>query len=342
MNNPTLCFVAGKSGGHIIPCLTLAQQAKAKNPSMQILFFSTTALLDAQIIQNNMSVDTHVGLPLETISARKWYLLPKLWILLMRSFGISFYQLYKKRPSKIISTGGHIAIPVCAAARLLRIPIELYELNVQPGKAIKWLASHADVMHVCFKKTSQLLARVPCTVTDYPIRFSVQDKEDIGKIEDLGLDPTKKTVFVLGGSQGSRFINEAIKEALTVDPLLASQINIIHQTGPADQLNWQHFYENSGISAHVFAFSDTIAPYYQAADVIISRAGAGALFEILFFNKPCIIIPLEMQHDSHQYANAYEMVIQNQRLFALIRQETIQKDTTALAQSIKKMITLKF
>lgn len=338
VNQTTLCFVAGKSGGHIIPCLTLAQQIKNKNPLTRVLFFSTTAPIDTLIIGSSKNVDTHISLPLETVSVRKWQAVPALCLLLVRSLCISFYQLYKNKPSKVVTTGGYIAIPVCIAARLLRIPIELYELNVQPGKAIAWLAPHADEVRICFKKTAQLLNQVSCTVTDYPIRFNTQDKEGVPAFYGFGLNPLKKTVFILGGSQGSQFINGSIERVLLADPVLAHSLNIIHQTGPCDQQYWQLFYEKLGISAYVFTYCESLAPYYHGADLIISRAGAGALFEILYFNKPCIVIPLETAQDAHQYANAYEMVILNQRLFLLVRQEEISKDSTALALSMHKLL----
>ncbi len=338
-----ISFVAGKSGGHIIPCLTIAQREKNKHAQTRILFFSTTASLDNNILHNNTLIDDYVTLPLIQVKPQHWYLFPIIIWHFLRSFFMSIYHLIKQKPERIISTGGSVTIPVFLAAKLLRIPIELYELNVKPGSTIKWLAPFATKIHTCFKKTEQYLAKYQCAHTAYPIRFSATDKQI--KKEDarkkLNLDQTRTTLFILGGSQGSHFINMCIKELVHNYPQLKDTLQVIHQTGAHDAQNWELFYTERAIPAQVFSYHHDIALYYVAADLIISRAGAGALFEILFFNKPCIVIPLETKKNNHQLYNAQEMIIRYQRLFTMIRQQNIKKNPQPLFDVINRYLTLK-
>lgn len=344
MSNAVLCFVAGKSGGHIIPCLTMAQQAKSKAPQTSIVFFSTDAPLDTSIIRNSGInsgiVDTHIALRLSMVSKQRWYLLPVICWLMLRALGMSLYYLHKLKPSAVITTGGAIAIPLCAAAKILRIPTEVYELNVQPGRAVACIAPYVDKVHICFNKTAQLLPGLSCTKTDYPVRFSQRDKDSRRDLGQLGLNPDKKTIFVLGGSQGSQFINGAIMHLVTTNRLLASQINIVHQTGAGDPKELQEAYAQYGVLAYVFNYADNLSTCYNLADMVISRAGSGALFELLFFGKDSLIIPLETRHDSHQYANACEMVTLHKHLFMVLRQGVIQQDNAILGRTIASILRL--
>src|SRR5262249_36276166 len=154
-----------KSGGHILPCLTLAQQFNCPYPSIHssslrydehsgrtgienqqehtIIFFSTDASLDKAILHNQSKqslISHHITLALGQFSSIPVYRHIQIMWQLTHAWIKSLYHLHKHKPNKVISTGGLIAVPVCLAAWLLRIPIELYELNAVPGKAIKALA----------------------------------------------------------------------------------------------------------------------------------------------------------------------------------------------------------
>ncbi|MDP3889059.1 MAG: UDP-N-acetylglucosamine--N-acetylmuramyl-(pentapeptide) pyrophosphoryl-undecaprenol N-acetylglucosamine transferase [bacterium] len=336
----TICFVAGKSGGHIIPCLTLAQEVKVKEPGTKIIFFSTCAPIDLHLLHKNPFVDAHIALSLTQLNPKKIYLLPVMLYQLFASLFFSARYLIKYKPQRVISTGGFIAIPVCLIARMLRIPIELYELNVQPGKALTFLAPFAQTVHTCFKKTQQHFSKYHCAQTMYPVRFTQQDKH-LGHDQahqQLQLDPQKPTLLVLGGSQGSHFINQTMKKILEQYPELHNTIQIIHQTGEHDIAQWCSWYAQHNIPAYVFEFQHDMSIYYCAADIIVCRAGAGTLFEVLFFNKSCIVIPLETTSNNHQLFNAQEMVIQYQRLFTMLRQQTIEKTPQVLVEAINRYL----
>jgi len=319
-----VCFVAGKTGGHILPCLIIAQQHKADNPDASILFFSTDASLDRSILSKKSIISEHIRLPLGQFSSVPIYRHFQVIWRLIRSCVTSVYYLRKYRTEKIISTGGLVALPVCLAAMLLRIPIELYELNAVPGKAIQALAPLAENIYVSFQQAAKYFPKSVCTYKAYPIRFNATDKQMSKELacKELGLDPNKKILFIMGGSQGSVQLNNEIKKYIETSNTL-DNLQIIHQTGSRDQTDWHALYSRKNISAIVFDYRDAIAPCYVAADLIISRAGAGMLFEILFFEKPSIIIPLEAKTTSHQFDNAYAMSQEHPTLFTVIRQQAL-------------------
>lgn len=334
----TICFAAGMSGGHIIPCLSLAEQIREKNPMARVLFFSGASSRDTHIVRSSNAVQTHI--PLRIIGYRRWYHLPFIACSLITSTLQSIYYLATLKPTRVISTGGIVAVPVCIAAWFLRIPIELYELNVVPGSAIKLLAPLASTLNLCFKQTRiNRVAPQRVCLAPYPIRFA---KSDLAKscdrkkqIPSLTVDRT--TVFIHGGSLGSQFINTIVKKLVKEFPQIASSIQVIHQTGNDTATHeLQAWYAQHAIPAHVFAYDDHVVNYYHAADMIICRSGAGSLFEALFFEKPCITIPLETSSNTHQVENAAAMAYEHPELFTMIRQKDLLF-TKVIAQKITEI-----
>lgn len=331
-----ICYVAGISGGHIIPCLTLAQKIKKNNPNAKILFFTSTRPSDAALIQHNSIVDTHVMLPFAKKPTR-YREYPAALIKGAISLAKSMINLIVFRPQEIITTGGIVAIPVCLIGRLLRIPVSVYELNAIPGKATTFIAPYAQKIQVCFNQTMQYFPKNKAVVVPYPLR---QFPENSGQTAEsarsaLGLSKNKKTIVILGGSQGSRSINMCIKQWIEHNPQWHSSVQIIHQTGLHDTINWHHFYTKHHVQAYVFSFSHDIALCYQAADLIICRAGAGTIFEVKFFNKKCIVIPLETNSTSHQLDNAYAIAHAFPQLFTVLEQKEIELKPDLFAKTIE-------
>lgn len=309
-----ICFVAGHSGGHIIPCMTLAHQ---QQPST-IIGITTNNGFDAQIIRN-AHVQKILGLPLQKIP-HSWYQYPFFIIKLLYTFVRSYIFLIREKPSLLITTGGLIAIPACIAARCLRIPVELYELNVEPGKTITLLARLFKKVNICFAQTKNYLSRNECAIVPYPVRFTQQHyAEQQSILKNLNFDPLKKTILILGGSQGSLWLNNFFKDFITT--YTNNDIQVIHQIGINDNHDWKQFYQQKNISAIVFDYYHHIENYYQAADLIICRAGAGTLAEIAYFNKTCIVVPLQTKQTNHQRLNAQTFAQKNPAFTYIDQQE---------------------
>lgn len=329
-----ICFVAGKSGGHIIPCLTLASKYKEKKERYRTCFFSTDAPLDQAIIANNRNIDTHYRLPLGHFKNLTPIHYLSLFFWLTWSLILSTYLLYKDKPSVIISTGGLVSVPVCVAGWLLGIEIDLWELNATPGKATSFLALFAKTISCCFEKTATFFRNKKTIIKQYPIRFSKQEQAYTQKsaLLQLNLNLHKKTVFVLGGSQGSQFLSNLIKQFLITND--TNQLQIIHQMGQADIKGWKSFYEGKNIPSYVFSFNPDIAYCYAAADLIITRAGAGTLFEIAAFGKPSIIIPLQTSYTNHQFDNAHFFSLKYPSLCSVLTQHEIQATQLLFTQAL--------
>lgn len=330
--NRTIACAAGHSGGHIVPCLTLVAHHRQADLD-QCIFFSTDSALDAEIIKKSPLVNTHIALGVS--SPRKWYQLPGHLARMVFAFFKSLFHLQQTKPQKIISTGGLVAVPVCLAAWVLRIPIELYELNAVPGKATKFLAPFATRIFVCFEKAVGSFDAGKCSRAHYPLRnFASPQKHEV--IDQLNFSTTRKTILILGGSQGSLFINQAIANILAQHSSFQSTIQIIHQTGAADATDYAALYRSLAIPAQVFPFSTDLAPFYSVADLVIARAGAGTIFETLFLKTPCILIPLETRATDHQVDNAHAIAQEYPALFTMIKQNEIEKNSDKLMAIIKR------
>src|SRR5438309_5009406 len=285
MNTKTICCVAGKSGGHIIPCLTIAQNDNRNNNNdtrTNILFFSANTPLDKKILAENNMIIRHIMLPL---SSRAESYIKLAWHA-FSSFILSFFYLCKHKPEKIITTGGIVAIPTCVAAFILRIPITLYSLDAVPGKAIQALVPLATSIITPFAKSTHYFPAQKCSIAPYPIKYqtitNVADQQAAQEQLRLSSSYAKasedtssiKTLLILGGSQGSLFLNNYIKQWINDPSFPSHDIQIIHQTGSLDDTDWQQLYASKNITAHVFSYYPDLALMYAAADLIICRAGA--------------------------------------------------------------------
>jgi UDP-N-acetylglucosamine--N-acetylmuramyl-(pentapeptide) pyrophosphoryl-undecaprenol N-acetylglucosamine transferase len=339
----TICFVAGHSGGHIIPCLTMASEIKAQAPTTRVVFISCDSALDRKIVGTSQEIDSAVYLQALQVPYRKPWLLPLFVFTFIKTFLKSWWLLRKEQPTKLITTGGYLALPVCLAAQLLRIPVELFELNVTPGKTIKTLAPFAQTIHVVFAQTSRYFAAHKVKLKPYPIRFHTLESEDHRQLlQQFQFSHHRFTLFVLGGSQGSRALNNFVREWIDQRPSLHYRIQIIHQVGDGSSVSEQkQWYSDRNIPSFVFAYSNYLAPLYQVADVVVTRAGSGTLAELQFFKKKALIIPLETLATDHQLHNAQAVAALNPELFKVLRQKDIEKDTGFLFEQLSQIVTAK-
>jgi UDP-N-acetylglucosamine--N-acetylmuramyl-(pentapeptide) pyrophosphoryl-undecaprenol N-acetylglucosamine transferase len=230
-------------------------------------------------------------------------------------FGVlsATYQLYKLYPDVVFSTGGYAAFPVLYAARLLHIPVVIYDADATPGRVSLWSSkfalwiavAHADAALKFPKKVHQRIASV-----GHPIRKEITGTAKEGGHEFLKVDPAYPTIFIMGGSQGARAINEVVLDALKD---LVTRYNIVHQTGTAN------LQEVSGIASVIlkdsldkehyrcFGLLNTLAIRMAAgiASVIVARAGSGTIFEIASWGVPAILIPIPMDVSHDQTENAF-------------------------------------
>ena len=321
----TLCFVAGKSGGHLLPCITQAEQIIAQNKNSKAYLFSSGTELDKTIMQKHPKIEHFIPTSIGSLPYKQPWKMPYFCYELGSYFLRTWQKLREIKPDKIISFGGMISIPVCLAGKLLGIPFELYELNVKPGKTVSFLSYFTNSVNICFTQTAQYLKHTQCVLTDYPVRFTPKDlthnKKDL--LKKFNFDSNRKTVLILGGSQGSVFVNQMIKHYFETNESACKNLQIFHQTGVEDHDNYETFYKKNKIPSLVFTYNEQLQDLYNLSDLVICRAGAGTLFEVKFFKKPCIIVPLQAEANNHQVENAYAMAKMLPEQFSVI----LQKET---------------
>lgn len=335
MTQQTIAYAAGKSGGHIIPCMTLFHSAKEKNNALKGLFFTTNAPLDAVVLPDGADDITVCRLPLHT-RVRNPFRFLFVAVGLIHSCFKSFWYLLKHKPARIVTTGGITAVPVCVMGYILGIPIDLYELNAVVGRATRFLSAFASRVMICFPEAQSSLRSKACTLTQYPIRFAtanLMDDHDAMR-QAVELAPHVPTLLILGGSQGSVQLNKLVKQALSS---YAKPVQVIHQTGSNDTFDWSAWYQERGISALVFPYRDDLSPYIIMSDVVVCRAGAGTLFECMAYQKKMIVVPLEGVAEDHQVANAYAFQRRYQDAVVL-RQQRLDHHATLLIGTIDTLI----
>jgi len=325
----TICFVAGKSGGHLVPCITKAKEIKEQYPHAQIYLFSSGSKLDHTIIDKQKEIHHIVPTEIDNPPYDKPWLLPWFACKTIWYFSKSIYYLHKIKPQKVISFGGFVSIPTILAAKVLGIPFEVYELNVEPGKATNFVSKITDTIYICFKSTAQYFPHKKNIYFQYPVRFNNHDLVDnkTKLLEKYSLAKNRKTFLILGGSQGSVLLNEVFKNMIKEHPDIISKIQVIHQTGASDPFDYQKFYQYHHIPAVVFDYHNQLQDFYNLADFIICRAGAGTLFEIKFFKKTCLTIPHKTSQTNHQIQNVVELQKEFPDQFHIIEQDNFATHT---------------
>ncbi len=271
MKKETLLAVASGSGGHILPALIAARSWHQKHPQGSIIFCTGTSSLDKKILGNYPFLSSIIHFAMTKFSPKKIWLYPAIILQVLWALSKSLLIIIKYRPTTIISTGGLIAIPLCLAGRLLGSRIEVYELNVVPGKAVKLLIPLAHVIYIPFHAAQKychvfgMSFEHKCRHCAYPIRFTGQDKRidkaavikninTVFNTETMPFTANRKTIFLLGGSQGSLMLNNALKHFLQQGTSEADRksIQIIHQTGNVGNFDWGAFYQKLGLPALTF------------------------------------------------------------------------------------------
>lgn len=314
----TVCVVGAHSGGHIIPALTLAQEWLLTHKDGNIILITSTHERDRKVAQHFSGITQTLSLTLENVPRKKWWRLPLFSLQAALASIKSIVFLFTHKPDVIISTGGYLTLPIAFAAWLLRIPLDLYELNVVPGKAIHFLSPYARHIYTVFQKTKSYLphkTQSRCSMIHYPLRYTESDRTKASSSKSKRQGAI--TIFIVGGSQGSQSLNTLFKRFLEENRQFMHSIHVIHQTGTADQSRFATWYKQENIPAYVFDYDHNMAPLYQGADVVITRAGAGTLAELAFFEKKSFIMPLKTSTTTHQEENAHEMALLHPTLFTV-------------------------
>jgi UDP-N-acetylglucosamine--N-acetylmuramyl-(pentapeptide) pyrophosphoryl-undecaprenol N-acetylglucosamine transferase len=297
----------GGTGGHIFPALAIADEIKRRNEAADILFIGAEGKMEMEKVpQAGYPI---VGLPIVGFQRKltlKNLLLP---FKLLLSLTKVFFVIRRFKPELVIGVGGYASGPTLQMAQLLGVPTLLQEQNSFPGKTNQLLARKAKAICVAYPEMDKFFEASKIQLTGNPVRAALLQNLDEKKqeaAEFFGLDASKPTLFVMGGSLGARTLNNALRSSLSV--FAQSDVQVIWQCGKSFEQELLNFQQTLPKNVKVFPFIQRMDLAYALATVIISRAGALSVSELALVAKPAILVPSPNVAEDHQTKNARALV----------------------------------
>ena len=328
--NLRIIISGGGTGGHIFPAVSIANAIKELRPDTDILFVGAEGRMEMHRVP--AAGYPIKGLPVAGFDRKNLLKNIPVLIKLFKSQRLARKIVKDFGPHAAVGVGGYASGPTLKVAGSMGIPTLLQEQNSYAGVTNKLLAKDAKKICVAYEGMERFFDKNKIILTGNPVRQGLRNHQTTREeaIASFGLDPNKRTVLILGGSLGARTINQCLMNHL--DKVKASGVQFIWQTGK--------IYINEARAAiaqagelpmlHVTDFISDMATAYSAADLVISRAGAGSISEFCLLQKPVILIPSPNVSEDHQTKNALALVNKNAALYV--------KDAEANDQLLDKAI----
>ena len=304
MKNYKFILSGGGTGGHIYPAIAIADALKAKYPQAEFLFVGSQDRMEMQKVpQAGYEIE---GLWIAGIQRKLTWSNLMFPFKLISSLIKSARIIKRFKPDVVIGTGGFASGPLLEVATRYHVPALIQEQNSFAGITNKLLAKKVQKICVAYDGMQQFFPQEKIVKTGNPVRQDLLKTEEnrVAGLAKFNLDPSKKTLLILGGSLGARAINRLIDRELQF--ILDQGLQVIWQCGQLYYEEYKAHAEQENVQ--VLAFIDTMNLAYAAADVIISRAGAGSVSELALAGKPVIFIPSPNVAEDHQTKNAEAVV----------------------------------
>jgi UDP-N-acetylglucosamine--N-acetylmuramyl-(pentapeptide) pyrophosphoryl-undecaprenol N-acetylglucosamine transferase len=314
-----ILFAGGGTGGHIYPILAITEKiqvlAGKRGTPLEMKYFGPAGNYRQMLLKNGLDVSGIVS-----SKWRRYFDLRNIIDIPLFIIGLiqALWKVFWFMPDALFSKGGPGALPVVLAAKLYRVPIMVHESDSVPGLTNGISAKYASRIAISFasaadylpEKKKEAIALIGNPIRNFLISEETINQQTAKKI--FGFDPELPLILVLGGSQGSTAINDFFFDAV---PELVKEFQILHQAGlkniksASGEFNYvagklgereKTRYKIAGY------FEDNLKDALTAADIVISRAGSGSIFELAALGKPSILIPLPSAANNHQVMNAYE------------------------------------
>ena len=320
----------GGTGGHIFPALSIANELKRRYPDCEILFVGAEDRMEMEKVP--AAGYPIVGLPVSGFDRSSLVRNFQVVARLLKSLHLAKKTVRDFRPDIAIGVGGYASGPTLWMAASLGIPTLIQEQNSYAGVTNKLLAKKAKRICVAYEGMEKFFPADRIVLTGNPVRSDLehaQNKRDEAAAF-FGLSPEKKTLLVVGGSLGARTINRSIENGL--DKILSSGVQLIWQTG-------RYYHEEAlkrlkayhGMPVWCSDFISRMDYAYSAADLVISRAGAGTISELCLLKKPVVLVPSPNVAEDHQTKNALALVNREATLMVTDQEAPQQLVDTALA-----------
>jgi UDP-N-acetylglucosamine--N-acetylmuramyl-(pentapeptide) pyrophosphoryl-undecaprenol N-acetylglucosamine transferase len=309
VTSPAVIFAGGGTGGHLFPALAVADQLLQRDPGAHLRFLCSQRAIDTQILRA-------AGVDFEPVPARELSLRPLRLLRFLRAWGPSLragrraIRALREEHEHlvVVAMGGFVCAPVALAARAERAPLLLVNLDAAPGKANRWVARHANRC-LSAARSPDVEAR-NWQIIPPIVRAAAVGGDPADCRRRLGLRPDVPTLLVTGASQGASSINDAMIALVETHADALRQWQIFHQTGArvrdgrSEVERVREACERAGVAAQVVPFCDDMGAAWGAADVAVSRAGAGSVGEAWANATPTIFLPYPWHRDEHQRRNA--------------------------------------
>lgn len=302
-----IIFAGGGTGGHLYPAIAIADRivelVKGRS-TVNILFVGTKRGIEYRLRDR-------LGYPLRLINirglARSFTLKNLLVPFILVGALIRAGSLVKTfAPDLVVGTGGYVSWPVLKKASGLNIPTVLQEQNSYPGLTTRQLAPKARRVYLGFDEAREFIKTDgKIIVTGNPVRSVIHRGDRMAALKEYGLDSGKKTILILGGSQGARAINKAVIKSMARGSL-PKNYQLLWQTGRRDYKDVSSQVSSKDCSCALFPFAENMADLYAASDMVIARAGALTLAELAACALPSLLLPLPSAAGDHQRKNARE------------------------------------
>lgn len=335
----------GGTGGHIYPAIAIANELKLRFPDAEFLFVGAQDKMEMQKVpQAGYEIQ---GLWIAGLQRKITLQNIQFPLKLMSSLWKSKKIIRRFQPDVAIGTGGFASGPLLKMASSMNVPTVIQEQNSFPGITNKWLSKKANSICVAYENLERFFPNEKIVFTGNPVRQDILeiDSKRHEALAYFNLDAEKKTVLIIGGSLGSRRINQLI--AREIDFLRNNNLQVIWQCGNLYMADYKHFSETENVQ--VLSFIDRMDLIYAAADFVISRAGASSVSELCLVGKPVLFIPSPNVSEDHQTKNAKAIVDKKGALLLkeseldekfetvfnqLIHDENLQKE---LGENIRKL-----
>lgn len=309
---PKIAIACGGTGGHVFPGLAVAGELRRRGCAL-LLFISARAVdqqaLRAAVGQAAEAAPngaSEAGWQVVTLPAvglqtgRRLAFVVGLW----RSWRVARAAFREHKPAAVLTMGGFTGVGPIWAGKRFRAKTFLHESNAIPGRANRWLAPRVDGAFVGFSEAATRLRARRVVVTGTPVRPEFVPAPAEAARTELGFDPARPVVLVMGGSQGATGINRLVTAALPTLARRAPHWQWLHLTGANDHAAVKAAYAAAGVRAVVHEFFGPMHRALQAASAAVSRAGASTLAELAAVRVPALLVPFPWAADKHQLHNA--------------------------------------
>ena len=313
--NLRIIISGGGTGGHIFPAVSIANAIKELRPDTEILFVGAEGRMEMHRVP--AAGYPIKGLPVAGFDRKNLFKNIPILIKLFKSQRLARKIVKDFQPHAAVGVGGYASGPTLKVAGSMGVPTLLQEQNSYAGVTNKLLAKQAKKICVAYEGMERFFDKDKIILTGNPVRQGLLNisKTREEAITTFGLDPNKQTILILGGSLGARTINQCLMENL--DKVKSSGIQFIWQTGKIYIEEAKAAVSKAGElpMLHVTDFISDMATAYCAADLVISRAGAGSISEFCLLQKPVILVPSPNVAEDHQTKNALALVNKNAALY---------------------------